>query len=305
MHDYEDVWKFPLCFPFLKIHHVFVSVAQGASLLFPLCHFRYDIVITVLGLTCKWWCVSWAVATKSEGRLAALSVILYASFWLLLDQHMHPHCGPYCKISLQCNILLILNEVLWAFQLLILMECTVKCVQENVIMPYWVPSLNLREADELFKASYMLLMMICHTYSLEPVVPGSISNALEGSLWIKAAHHHFQLNLLSLCLCFYLLLRSHEIWPTVLHCIIGRLIFFLNCVNLRGTTITENRWVCDCYEIITFAPSPSQMDSRGRTHSFSSCFPPPQRSVTLNSVFINVRDYLGHNGGVLCRGNIE
>lgn len=73
---------------------------------------------------------------------------------------------------------------------------------------------------------------------------------------------------------------------------------------LRGTTITENRWVCHCYEVISLGLSPSQMDSHNCTHSFSFCFPPLQWSVALDSVFINLRDYLGHNRRVICRGNV-
>lgn len=49
-------------------------------------------------------------------------------------------------------------------------------------------------------------------------------------------------------------------WPTVLCCIIERLIFFEmreSRVDLRGATITESRWNYQSYESISFTLSPS------------------------------------------------
>lgn len=113
---------------------------------------------------------------------------------------------------------------------------------------YWLPSLNLSEADEPEKRLSKLsdnLDVIWNWWQMFTQWKKDVPNILYCQFSVDLTQHYasyflptcrsfliksrissFLVKFLSLCMCFYLFLRSCEIWPAVLRCIIERLIFF-------------------------------------------------------------------------------
>lgn len=92
------------------------------------------------------------------------------------------------------------------------------------------------------------------------------------SVW---AGHLFLIKSSSLCVCFYLFLRP--------------------CVKPLNVPLV---YCCDCYEILRFSPSPSQMDSHKTGWKWEGiydfCFPHlqlPHTWLHVSHILINLRDW--------------